>query len=159
LSDVFPTLAAIREQTSRAWSVAVLPGSQASWFDETKFYGQQFTVSNASNRMGLRLDGPRMHKQQGEMVSEPVAPGAIQVTNEGQSILLGVDGQTIGGYPKIAHVIQADLHRLGQMHPGQPLAFRQVSLEQATQSSRAAQAKLREWTARLRLSLDGFSSE
>ena len=45
--------------------------------------------------------------------------GAVQVVNDGQCIVLGVDGQTIGGYPKVAHVIAADLDRLGQLRPGQ----------------------------------------
>ena len=55
------------------------------------------------------------------MVSEAVAPGAVQVTNEGLPIILGIDGQTIGGYPKIAHVIRADLDFIAQLRPGQSL--------------------------------------
>ena len=58
------------------------------------------------------------------MISEPVCPGAVQVTPDGQCIVLGVDGQTIGGYPKIAQVIQADLDALGQLRPGQAIQFK-----------------------------------
>ena len=67
--------------------------------------------------MGLRLNGPLLPAPPGEMLSEPVCPGTVQVTREGQCIVLGVDGQTIGGYPKIAHVIDADLDLLGQLRP------------------------------------------
>jgi allophanate hydrolase subunit 2 len=81
--------------------------------------------------MGVRLDGPPLALPKRELVSEPVAPGAIQITNEGKPIVLGVDGQTIGGYPKIAHVISADLDALGQLRPGSGIQFQRVSEKQA----------------------------
>jgi 5-oxoprolinase (ATP-hydrolysing) subunit C len=137
-----------------AWTVAVLPGLQASWFDEREFFNQTFTVTPASNRMGLRLSGKPLTLPQKEIISEPVCPGSIQVTRDGQCIILGVDGQTIGGYPKIAQVIQADLDSLGQMRPGQSICFTRISLEDALRRDREAQAKLRAWSLRLRLALD-----
>ena len=88
-----------------------------------------------------------------EMVSEAVCPGSVQVTRDGQCIVLGVDGQTIGGYPKIAQVIQADLDFLGQLRPGQSIHFRKVTLCEATQRDREGQATLRAWTLRLRESV------
>ena len=111
--------------------------------------------------MGLRLQSepllplaappsPGGENATGEMVSEPVAPGAVQTTRDGQCIVLGVDGQTIGGYPKIAHVISADLDRLAQLRPGQVIRFVQVTLEQAEALYCARQAKLHEWITRLR---------
>jgi allophanate hydrolase subunit 2 len=87
------------------------------------------------------------------MVSEPVGPGAVQVTRDGQCIILGVDGQTIGGYPKIAHVIRADLDRLGQLRPGQIIRFVPVSLEEAAKLYRKQQAELSAWIMRLRVTL------
>lgn len=137
-------------------TISVLPGLQEAWFDKAEFYDQAFTVTPASNRMGLRLKGKPLSMPAREMVSEAVCPGAIQVTNEGQCIVLGVDGQTIGGYPKIAQVIQADLDALGQARPGQHLRFVKVSLEEAIEREREARRRLREWTLRLRLSLDAF---
>ena len=99
-------------------TLRALPGPQADWFDLPEFFGPSFTVNPASNRMGLRLQGEPLQRKPGELVSEPVGPGAVQVVNDGQCIVLGVDGQTIGGYPKVAHVIAADLDRLGQLRPG-----------------------------------------
>jgi antagonist of KipI len=137
-------------------SIAALPGLQASWFDDHEFYNQTFTVALASNRMGLRLQGKPLTMPKREMISEPVCPGAVQVTPDGQCIVLGVDGQTIGGYPKIAQVIQADLDVLGQLRPGQAIAFQKTTLEEAIARDRQAAAELRLWTMRLRLSLDAF---
>jgi 5-oxoprolinase (ATP-hydrolysing) subunit C len=139
--------------------LAVVPGLQASWFDEIEFYHQKFIVTPTSNRMGLRLQGKALTMPDRELISEAVCPGTVQVTRDGQCIILGVDGQTIGGYPKIAQVIQADLDTLGQLRPGQAIKFRKVTLEEAIERDREAQAKLREWTMRLQLSLDAFPSD
>ncbi len=139
-------------------TVAVLPGLQTEWFDESGFYQQTFTVTPASNRMGLRLQGNPLTMPDREMISEPVCPGAIQVTRDGQCIVLGVDGQTIGGYPKIAQVIHADLDMLGQLRPGQQIVFKKVSMEEAVQRDRQARAELRYWSMRLRLSMQAFPS-
>jgi antagonist of KipI len=139
-----------------AYVLRVLTGPQADWFDTAEFYAQEFTVAPASNRMGLRLQGRPLGVPARELVSEPVAPGAVQVTRDGQCIVLGVDGQTIGGYPKVAHVIRADLHLLGQLRPGNRLRFMVVTLEEAIALSRSAEAQRHAWLLRLRLSLDGF---
>jgi allophanate hydrolase subunit 2 len=133
----------------------VVPGLQADWFDQAVFYDQDFTVSPALDRMGIRLQGRPLPLPERELVSEPVCPGAVQVTGDGQCIVLGVDGQTIGGYPKIAQVIQADLDHLGQMRPGDKIHFRQIELAEAAELYRSRRAFLREWTMRARVSLDG----
>ena len=137
----------------------VLPGLQASWFNEAEFHDQTFTVTPASNRMGLRLKGKPLTMPRREMVSEPVCPGAIQVTPDGQCIVLGVDGQTIGGYPKIAQVVQADLDLLAQQRPNQPIRFLKVSNDHAAHLDRQARARLCDWALRLRVSLDAFPAE
>jgi biotin-dependent carboxylase-like uncharacterized protein len=126
-----------------------LPGPQTDWFKSAEFFGPQFSVAPASNRMGLRLTGQPLTRKPGELVSEPVGPGAVQVVNDGQCIVLGVDGQTIGGYPKVAHVIAADLDRLGQLRPGQQVRFALVSEDAAATAYRERQTKLREWLVRL----------
>jgi antagonist of KipI len=132
-----------------ALTLRALPGPQADWFAAAEFFGPSFTVAPASNRMGLRLAGQPLTRKPGELVSEPVGPGAVQVVNDGQCIVLGVDGQTIGGYPKVAHVIAADLDRLGQLRPGQAVQFALVSMDEATAAYRERQTKLREWITRL----------
>ncbi len=136
--------------------VAALPGLQSDWFREEEFYAQTFVVTPASNRMGLRVKGTPLSMPQREMLSEPVCPGAVQVTPDGQCIVLGVDGQTIGGYPKIAQVIGADLDALGQLRPGQSMRFTKITMADAIQRDRRLRSELREWTRRLRLSLDAF---
>lgn len=130
----------------------VLCGLQASWFNVEEFR-QEYTVTSASNRMGLRLLGKPLTFPEREMVSEPVCPGAVQVTRDGQCIILGVDGQTIGGYPKIAQVIAADLDRLGQVRPGQRLMFRSITLAEAVELYRRQQEELAEWVLRARVSV------
>lgn len=142
-------------------TVRAVAGPQASWFAEEEVYSPAegsspagFVVTPASNRMGLRLEGKPLRLPERELVSEPVCPGAVQVTRDGQCIVLGVDGQTIGGYPKIAQVIQADLDRLGQLRPGDRIRFIRVSLEEAEAIYHQKQAVLNNWVTRLRASLD-----
>ena len=141
------------------WALLAVPGLQAAWFDGAEFFERPFLVSPDSNRMGLRLKGAPLTMPGRELVSEAVCPGAVQVTPDGQCIVLGVDGQTIGGYPKIAQVIQADLDFLGQVRPGTRIFFRKVNLEEAVARDRATQAELDRWALRLRMSLDAFPSE
>lgn len=93
---------------------------------------QLFTVTQDSNRMGVRLDGPFLwRKDYNDLISEAVAPGTIQVPPNAKPILLLGDCQTIGGYPKIAHVITVDLALAAQLRPGDAVRFREVSLPEA----------------------------
>jgi biotin-dependent carboxylase-like uncharacterized protein len=139
----------------------VLDGPQVAWFPSKGFFAPGdgaippplFTVGSASDRMGLRLLGDPLPWPDRELVSEPVCPGSVQVTRDGQCILLGVDGQTIGGYPKIAQVISADLDRLGQLRPGEQVYFVRIALERAEALHRAKQKELHAWLTRLQVSL------
>ncbi len=133
----------------------VLPGAQADLFPDGALEARTLTVTPASNRMGLRLHGEPLPVSDREMVSEPVCPGSVQVTREGQCIVLGVDGQTIGGYPKIAQVIAADLDKLGQLRPGECVTFRRVSLEEAEAQYRRRRDELAPWLTRLRAAASG----
>jgi len=137
------------------FSLRVLPGLQEKRFEEEGFCDAEFTVTPSLNRMGIRLEGRPMVMKE-EMVSEPVCPGSVQVTHEGQSIVLGIDGQTIGGYPKIAQIIQADLDHLGQIRPGDIIRFRQVDQAEAVASFRKRQGFIQEWSNRALLSLEGW---
>ena len=105
----------------------VLLGPQDDWFTMSSvdaLLGGTFSVSSRSDRMGFRLDGPMLTtKRPGELVSEPVAFGALQVPSGGAPILLMADRQTAGGYPKIATVITADLPLAGQLAPGEAVRF------------------------------------
>ena len=91
-----------------------------------------YTVSAASDRMGMRLEGPALeHAKGANIVSDGIAPGAIQVPGNGLPIVLLADRQTTGGSPKIATVIAADLPALGRLAPGSGIAFEAVSIEAA----------------------------
>ncbi len=132
----------------------VLDGAQADWFGDQDWSRRIFTVTPASNRMGLRLQGEPLTLPTRELVSEPVCPGTVQVTRDGQCIILGVDGQTIGGYPKLAHVIQADLDQLGQLRPSDRLQLVPVTLGGAEEAERRRRDVLQEWLTRLKVSND-----
>jgi biotin-dependent carboxylase-like uncharacterized protein len=91
-----------------------------------------YTVSAASDRMGMRLDGPVLGHANGyNIVSDGIAPGSIQVPGDGLPIVLLADRQTTGGYPKIATVISADIPALGRLLPGDTVAFQAVDIDVA----------------------------
>lgn len=115
-------------QTSKA--LRATPGPQAGWF-AGELFGAAYTVSEESNRMGLRLRGPALPSPAGQMITEGVALGAVQVPPDGQPIILFVEHQTTGGYPKPANVISADFWKLGQLRPRDPVRFESVTIEQA----------------------------
>ena len=113
----------------------VTPGPQSDWFSEPAqqiFYASTYRVAEESNRMGLRLEGAAIPAlASGEMISEGVALGAVQVPQGGMPIILFVEQQTTGGYPKIANVISADFHSLGQLRPRDEIRFERVEWETA----------------------------
>jgi len=108
----------------------ITAGPQAAWFGD-ELYTNAYRVTEASNRMGVRLDGPAIPSPPGHMITEGVTLGAVQVPPDGQPIILFVEHQTTGGYPKPANVISADLWRVGQLRPRDEVAFRRVTMEQA----------------------------
>lgn len=126
----------MNENALLAWQprdvLRVTDGPQFECFPEESrqaFFRTAFRVSEESDRLGLRLEGATV-KVNGaaEMITEGVCLGAIQITPSGQPIILFVEQQTTGGYPKIANVIGADLHRLGQMRPRNEIRFERTSL-------------------------------
>jgi antagonist of KipI len=113
----------------------VTPGPQRDLFPiaaQKIFYATTYRVAEESNRMGLRLEGaPLPVDQRGEMITEGVSLGAVQITPAGLPIILFVEQQTTGGYPKIANVISADLSSLGQLRPRDEIRFEPVDWESA----------------------------
>lgn len=110
----------------------VTDGPQSDQFSEDakqSFFRALFRVSEDANRLGIRLEGPALSvSMPAEMITEGVTLGAVQITPSGQAIILGVEQQTTGGYPKIANVIGADLHRLGQLRPRDEFRFERIPL-------------------------------
>ena len=105
-------------------------GPQAESFGE-ELYAGEYAVTEESNRMGLRLRGEAIAASAGHMLTEGAALGAVQVPPDGQPIILFVEHQTTGGYPKPANVISADFRRLGQLRPRDRVRFERVTIEQA----------------------------
>jgi antagonist of KipI len=97
-----------------------------------RFTGEVFAVSPDSDRMGVRLDGSELKREkETDLISEAVAPGTVQVPPGGKPILLLGDCQTIGGYPKIAHVITVDLGIAAQLRADDGVRFAEVSPQDA----------------------------
>lgn len=124
----------------------VMAGPQAEWFqaDALKtIAGVSFRISPQSNRMGYRLQGPPLVRlREGELISEPLGIGAIQVPLAGEPILLMADRQTAGGYPKIGYVISADLPLAGQLAPGDFIEFHLCSQPEAVAALIARERQL-----------------
>lgn len=89
----------------------------------------EYRVTQDASRRGIRLSGPPLAG--GEIITEGVCAGAIQVPPGGQPIILFVDQTTTGGYHKAAHVARVDLDRVGQLRPGDRVRFRTISIEEA----------------------------
>ncbi|MEP6823015.1 MAG: biotin-dependent carboxyltransferase family protein [Chthoniobacterales bacterium] len=111
----------------------IVRGPDWSRFEKSTLEAHQiFAVTPQSDRMGLRLEGePLALATKMEMTSSGVAPGTLQVPPNGQPILLLGDCQTIGGYPKIAHVITVDLPAAAQLQAGDEVRFAEISLTEA----------------------------
>ena len=115
--------------------IRVIKGTNFDYFsNEAKniFFNKKFSVTRLADRMGMRLDGPNLENIVNTNIkSEGLVRGVIQVPADGKPIILLSDHGTIGGYPKIAIVISADLDKLGQLTLGTDINFKEVSLEEA----------------------------
>ena len=125
----------------RVGVLRVTQGPQAGWFHDELYCGA-WVVSEESNRMGIRLRGAAIPSPSGHMITEGVPLGAIQVPPDGQPIVLFVEHQTTGGYPKIATVISADLPALGRLPVGSTVAFEPVTVEVAETARRKLFAEI-----------------
>ncbi len=138
----------LRELTSLRKTIRVTNGLQHHLFEESnlaRFCGSEYLVTEQANRLGLRLAGPAVSTRgPGELLTEGVSLGAIQIPPSGQPIILFVDQQTTGGYPKLANVIAADLHCIGQLRPRDTVRFEFVSIEDAVQALREQESALAE---------------
>jgi biotin-dependent carboxylase-like uncharacterized protein len=143
--DVRPIAAALLK--SRNQPIRVTRSVQSDWFHRSAtelFYSQQFTVSAHSNRSGTRLKGqPVFPCHREELLTEGVPLGAVQIPPDGQPIILSVDHQTTGGYPKLATVITADLWRVAQAVPGESVRFQLTEVATVIELLRAQENLLR----------------
>ena len=127
----------------------VVPGPQDDRFgpDATDvFYGSTFTVSDKSDRMGCRLEGPEVPAIGGahDIVSDAVVTGAIQIPGDARPIILLADRQTTGGYAKIGVIASVDLALIAQASPGATVRFERISAAEAQALARARMTTLRD---------------
>jgi biotin-dependent carboxylase-like uncharacterized protein len=123
-----------RERDESGIPIRLVLGPQENSFTEeglATLSSSIYTVASASDRMGLRFEGPALEHRGREFVSDGIMQGGIQVPPNGLPILMLADRATMGGYPKIATAALADLSRLAQLLPGDRVRFGIVSREEA----------------------------
>ncbi|HMS54030.1 MAG TPA: hypothetical protein PKA27_01395 [Fimbriimonadaceae bacterium] len=129
----------------------VLPGADTT---KSELFGREWTVTLHSNRLGLRLHGDPIDPMP-EMLSSPTQVGCIQLPPSGQPIILGWDGPTVGGYPRIGQIAKVDWDRLGQLRPGDTVTFEQISREDAVQQLREREERISNLVGKILLSAEG----
>jgi 5-oxoprolinase (ATP-hydrolysing) subunit C len=123
----------------------VLGPQQDRFTDEAieTFFSSEYEVTWQQDRMAYRLEGPILSHTQGyNIITDGVVPGCIQIPGTGQPIVLMRDAGTVGGYPKLGTVIEADLGRLAQQRPGTKVRFQAVDIVQAQMFRRSYLARL-----------------
>ena len=127
----------MRPVYGKAYLLRYVPGPEHDWLSKAaakRLHGQTWRASVRMNRMGIALEGASMALiRQDELASSAVFPGTLQCPPDGQPFLLGVDGQTSGGYARIAQIIRADRHLIGQLRAGDTIHFVRTSVPQAQQ--------------------------
>ncbi|MCI8454612.1 MAG: biotin-dependent carboxyltransferase family protein [Lachnospiraceae bacterium] len=121
--------------SAKELTLRVLMGPQDDCFTDDgiwTFLESTYTVSNEYDRMGCRMQGPVIeHKNGGDIITDGISFGAVQVPSHGNPIVMMADHQTTGGYTKIANVISVDLPKLAQCMPGIRIRFKKVGIEEA----------------------------
>jgi len=132
----------------------VLPGPQDALFTEhgiATFFGGTYTVTNETDRMGCRLEGPAIeHRGGADIVSDALPQGAVQVPGHGMPIVMMADRQTTGGYAKIGTVLGPDLGLLAQTKPGDLVRFIRVGEDDAEAALREERMRFKMMETALR---------
>ena len=125
----------INYEKSLDQNIKIIKGTNFDYFSEeakNKFFKEEFLVTNLSDRMGMRLEGPKLDNIVNTNIkSEGLVKGVVQVPADGNPIILFSDHGSIGGYPKIAVVITADHDKTAQLIPGSKIKFKEVNLNEA----------------------------
>jgi len=131
----------------KEYTIRVVLGPQDDYFTDAgiqTFLSQVYTVTAEFDRMGCRLEGEAIaHKNGGDIISDGIAFGAIQVPSSGKPIIMLGDRQTTGGYTKIANVISVDFRILAQLKQGDKVRFEQVSVKFAQDALLTQRAALK----------------
>ena len=125
----------IKYQNSKIEFIRVIKATNFDYFSDesiNNFFNKEFYVTKLTDRMGMRLEGPKIENNcETNIKSEGLVKGVIQIPADGNPIIMLSDHGTIGGYPKIAVVVSADLDRLAQTIPGSKIKFKLIELSEA----------------------------
>lgn len=139
----------LRPHIGSSWMLRACTGPEADLLApsaQALFYETTFHVSNRASRMGLALEGQTLAlASDGRMPSAAVFPGTVQCPPSGQPFLLMADAGTTGGYPRIAQIIRADRHMLGQLRPGDRVQFKRATPQEAAHVLMEKTKLLRNW--------------
>ena len=131
----------------KEYTLRVILGPQDDMFTEEgirTFLSETYTVTPEFDRMGCRFDGPEIaHKNGGDIISDGIAFGAVQVPSAGKPIVMLADRQTTGGYTKIANVMTADFRILAQLKAGDKVRFEKISVAAAQEALLAERGALK----------------
>jgi len=147
-TDILNTPIHLRPYVGHSWLLRASPGPEAHLLldSEAGFYRRTFQISKRANRMGAELEGNILKlNSDGRLPSAAVFSGTVQCPPSGNPFLLMADAQTTGGYPRIAQVIRADRHMLGQLRPGDRIQFRRTSPQEAARVLKEKTALFRPW--------------
>lgn len=126
---------AVPDFSAKEHELRVVLGPQDDYFPQSSidvFFNNEYTISNEYDRMGCRMQGPVIkHKIGGDIITDGISFGAVQVPSHGNPIVMMADHQTTGGYTKIGNVISVDLPILAQCMPGHKIRFKSVAIEVA----------------------------
>ncbi|MGB5510597.1 MAG: biotin-dependent carboxyltransferase family protein [Woeseiaceae bacterium] len=143
------TPAGFRIPMSTSWALRVCESFETDRLtgeSRERLFESNWTVGRRSDRMGLKLDGARLDiLSDGRMPSAAVFPGTVQCPENGAPFILSVDAGTVGGYPRVAQVVRADRHLLGQLKPGDHVRLLHRDMEVATRELRDKHDYWRGW--------------
>jgi biotin-dependent carboxylase-like uncharacterized protein len=138
-----------RPPAASSWALRACNGAEIGLLDEAgafDLFDTNFTVGNRADRMGLQFEGVNFQVASGgQLDSAPVFPGTIQCPEDGRPFLLAIDAQTIGGYPRVAHIARADRHLIGQLRPGNHVRLLWRDEQTAAGDLRAKHEYWRRW--------------
>jgi biotin-dependent carboxylase-like uncharacterized protein len=145
------TPAEFRMPMSTSWALRVCESFETGRLtgeSRERLFDSNWTVSRRADRMGLQLDGARLDiSSDGRMPSAAVFPGTVQCPENGAPFILSVDAGTVGGYPRVAQVVRADRHLLGQLKSGDHVRLLRRDTESAARELRDKHAYWRGWIA------------
>ncbi|MEH6702522.1 biotin-dependent carboxyltransferase family protein [Parasphingorhabdus sp.] len=145
----------LRPHFSNDHVLRITPGPEAGALDKgilDDLCRKPYTLGARANRMGMALEGEALlARESSNMPSAAVFPGTIQLPPDGQPYILGPDAQTTGGYPRIAQIIRADRHLIGQLSAGSRIQFVKTTTERATEIHQEKLSLLSSWLGQIKL--------